>query len=132
MRTVFFSTLLLAALTGQAATRVTLLHFSDYHSHALPFYTDEGERGGVARAIGFLRREKRAGALIFNGGGRLSVDALVARLAAMPSPRPQGDALGWGLVLLVSGPVVAMLLPLPGALMAAAGVVPLLGRRWLR
>ncbi|QSX76281.1 DoxX family protein [Lysobacter arenosi] len=70
--------------------------------------------------------------LIFNGAGRLSVDALVARLAAMPSPRPQGDALGWGLVLLVSGPVVAMLLPLPGALMAAAGVLPLLGRRWLR
>ncbi len=70
--------------------------------------------------------------LIFNGAGRLSVDALVARLAAMPSPRPQGDALGWGLVLLVGGPVVAMLLPLPGALITAAGVLPLLGRRWLR
>jgi putative oxidoreductase len=68
--------------------------------------------------------------LIFNGAGRLSVDALVARLA-MPSPQPRGDAQGWGMVLLVSGPVVAMLLPLPGALMAAAGV-PLLARRWLR
>ncbi len=68
--------------------------------------------------------------LIFNGAGRLSVDALVARLAAMPSPRPQGDAIGWGVVLLVSGPVVAMLMPLPGALISAAGVLTLLPRRW--
>ncbi|MFC3814047.1 DoxX family protein [Lysobacter sp. GCM10012299] len=69
--------------------------------------------------------------LIFNGAGRLSVDALFARLAAMPSPRPQGDVLGWGMVLLVSGPVVAMLLPLPGALISAAGAMTLLARRWL-
>lgn len=69
--------------------------------------------------------------LIFNGAGRLSVDALIARLASQSPPRPQGDALGWGLVLLVSGPVVAMLLPMPGLLISAAGLLllPLAARR---
>jgi 5'-nucleotidase/UDP-sugar diphosphatase len=48
---------------------VTLLHFSDYHSHALPFYSEEREsQGGIARAIGYLKREKQRGALVFNGG----------------------------------------------------------------
>lgn len=56
-------------------TTVTMFHFSDYHSHALPFYTDEGERGGIARAIGYLRRQKRAGALVFNGGDTINKGA---------------------------------------------------------
>lgn len=51
---------------------MTLLHFSDYHSHALPFYTEAGVRGGIARAIGFLQREKRAGALVFSGGDMIN------------------------------------------------------------
>lgn len=60
--------LLLFALPLGADTNVTLLHFSDYHSHALPFYTDDGERGGIARAIAYLAREKSRGALVFSGG----------------------------------------------------------------
>lgn len=64
--------LLLLALPLSAQSTVTLLHFSDYHSHALPFYTDEGERGGIARAIGYLRREKRKGALVFSGGDTIN------------------------------------------------------------
>ena len=54
-------------------TQVTLLHFSDYHSHALPFYSEgrEGE-GGIARVIGYLRREKRRGALVFSGGDMIN------------------------------------------------------------
>jgi 5'-nucleotidase/UDP-sugar diphosphatase len=67
--------LLFAALPLGAETTVTLLHFSDYHSHALPFYTDEGERGGVARAIRYLAREKRRGALVFNGGDTINKGA---------------------------------------------------------
>lgn len=58
-----------------AATTVTLLHFSDYHSHALPFYTDQGERGGIARAIGYLEGQKRAGALVFSGGDMVNKGA---------------------------------------------------------
>jgi len=67
--------LLFLALPLAAETRVTLLHFSDYHSHALPFYTDEGERGGIARAIGYLKAEKRRGALVFNGGDTMNIGA---------------------------------------------------------
>lgn len=60
-------------MPAAAATKVTLLHFSDYHSHALPFYAEEGERGGIARAIGFLRAQKRAGALVFSGGDTMNI-----------------------------------------------------------
>ncbi|HEX2120980.1 MAG TPA: metallophosphoesterase [Thermoanaerobaculia bacterium] len=67
--------LLLAASAAGAETNVTLLHFSDYHSHALPFYTEEGERGGIARAVAYLKREKRRGALVFSGGDTVNKGA---------------------------------------------------------
>lgn len=67
--------ILLAALPLAAQTKVTLFHFSDYHSHALPFYTDEGDRGGLARAIGFLAKQKRRGALVFSGGDTINKGA---------------------------------------------------------
>ena len=67
-----FLLVLLLALPLAADTTVTLLHVSDYHSHALPFYTEDGERGGIARAIGYLRREKRRGALVFSGGDTIN------------------------------------------------------------
>jgi 5'-nucleotidase / UDP-sugar diphosphatase len=68
--------LILILLAGPLrAAEVTLLHFSDYHSHALPFYTDAGERGGIARAIGYLEREKRRGALVFSGGDTINKGA---------------------------------------------------------
>jgi 5'-nucleotidase len=73
MKTVFL--FLLFALPLCADSTVTLLHFSDYHSHALPFYTDEGERGGIARAVGYLRAQKRAGALVFSGGDTVNKGA---------------------------------------------------------
>jgi 5'-nucleotidase/UDP-sugar diphosphatase len=67
--------LLVLALPLRAETTVALLHFSDYHSHALPFFADEGERGGIARAIGYLRSEKKKGALVFNGGDMVNKGA---------------------------------------------------------
>lgn len=52
-----------------AAIAVTLLQFSDYHSHAVPFYAEEGAgRGGIARAAGYLASQKKRGALVFSGG----------------------------------------------------------------
>ena len=66
--------LLFLALPLGAQT-VTLLHLSDYHSHALPFYTDEGMRGGIARAIWYLRGWKRDGALVFSGGDTINKGA---------------------------------------------------------
>ncbi|MEA2165270.1 MAG: 5-nucleotidase / UDP-sugar diphosphatase [Thermoanaerobaculia bacterium] len=54
-------------------TRVVLLHFSDYHSHAQPFFSEGREaQGGIARAIGYLKREKRDGALVFSGGDMIN------------------------------------------------------------
>jgi 5'-nucleotidase / UDP-sugar diphosphatase len=59
----------------RAATTITLLHFSDYHSHAQPFYSEGSMKGGVARAIGFLERHKRDGALVFIGGDMMNKGA---------------------------------------------------------
>jgi 5'-nucleotidase / UDP-sugar diphosphatase len=75
MRAVLLLALLLSFPLHAAETTVTLFHFSDYHSHALPFYTEEGERGGVARAIGFLKQQKRRGALVFSGGDTVNQGA---------------------------------------------------------
>jgi 5'-nucleotidase len=69
----FFALLFCCAAASARTTRVTLLHFSDYHSHALPFYSEgRQEQGGIARAIGYLRAEKRRGALIFSGGDTIN------------------------------------------------------------
>jgi len=68
-RPLFFSLLFVCAAAHGRTIRVTLLQFSDYHSHALPFYSEGREgQGGIARAIGYLRKEKRNGALVFSGG----------------------------------------------------------------
>jgi 5'-nucleotidase / UDP-sugar diphosphatase len=65
--------LLLLAFPALADEKtVTLFHFSDYHSHAIPFYTDDGERGGIARAIGYLKQQKRRGALVLSGGDTIN------------------------------------------------------------
>jgi 5'-nucleotidase len=64
--------LLLAFPVPAAEKTVTLFHFSDYHSHALLFYTDDGERGGIARAIGYLKQQKGRGALVFSGGDTIN------------------------------------------------------------
>lgn len=64
---------IILALPLRAATTVTILHFSDYHSHALPFYSeDRVDQGGIARAVAYLRREKRRGALVFSGGDMIN------------------------------------------------------------
>jgi 5'-nucleotidase len=56
-----------------AATDVTLLHFSDYHSHALPFYSEgREEQGGIARAVGYLRRAHDRGAVVLSGGDMIN------------------------------------------------------------
>jgi 5'-nucleotidase / UDP-sugar diphosphatase len=61
--------LLFCASTQAASQTVTILHFSDYHSHAVSFYDDGREgQGGIARAAGYLRQQKRKGALVFSGG----------------------------------------------------------------
>ena len=72
---VLLGLLLLVAAPAFAQT-VTLLHFSDYHSHALPFYSEgRPEQGGLARAAGYLARQKKNGALVFSGGDMMNKGA---------------------------------------------------------
>jgi 5'-nucleotidase/UDP-sugar diphosphatase len=69
----FLSLLFVCAMAHARTTHVTLLHFSDYHSHALPFYSEGREgQGGIARAIGYLRAQKQHGALVFSGGDMMN------------------------------------------------------------
>jgi 5'-nucleotidase/UDP-sugar diphosphatase len=68
--------ILLLCGAASAQVNVTLVHFADYHSHAVPFYSEEREdQGGIARAIGYLQRQKRHGALVFSGGDMINKGA---------------------------------------------------------
>lgn len=69
----FVLLILFVARAAYSATTITLLHFSDYHSHALPFYSeDKPSQGGIARAIGYMKREHARGALVFSGGDMIN------------------------------------------------------------
>ena len=73
LRPLCFALLFLWASAQAREVRVTLLHFSDYHSHAVPFYDDGRDgQGGIARAIGYLRQQKKNGAIIFSGGDMIN------------------------------------------------------------
>ncbi|MEM8534230.1 MAG: 5'-nucleotidase C-terminal domain-containing protein [Chloroflexota bacterium] len=54
---------------------ITLLHFSDYHGQATPFYTEgQSNVAGLARAIAYLRPyAEDPNTLIFNGGDVMSL-----------------------------------------------------------
>ncbi|MEA2569600.1 MAG: 5-nucleotidase / UDP-sugar diphosphatase [Acidobacteriota bacterium] len=73
MKRILFVAALLVPAIAAAQTTVTLLQFSDYHSHALPFYSESrAHQGGIARAIGYLKREKSQGAFVFSGGDMIN------------------------------------------------------------
>lgn len=57
-----------------ARTSVTILSFADYHSHAVPFWSEgQPRQGGVARAVAFLRAARqRGGTLVVSGGDMLN------------------------------------------------------------
>ena len=76
MRRLVTLLLTFAAVPLSAGTTLTLLHFSDYHSHAVPFYSEgRPDQGGIARALGYLEHEKSHGALVFNGGDMMNKGA---------------------------------------------------------
>lgn len=59
---------------AQQTTAVTLLHFSDYHSHAVPFYSEgQDDTAGIARAMAYLKGfADDPNALIFSGGDMMN------------------------------------------------------------
>src|SRR4029079_4797849 len=66
-----------APAAAQGRTTITLLHFSDYHSHAVPFYS-EGQAGsaGIARLIAYLQPYANdPNSLIFSGGDMMNLGA---------------------------------------------------------
>lgn len=72
--------LLLAALSvapaaAQSRSTATLLHFSDYHSHALPFYAEgQADTAGIARLIAYLQPYANdPDSLILSGGDTMNL-----------------------------------------------------------
>lgn len=66
--------------------------------------------------------------LFFLGAGKLSLDALIGRMVRIGETRPFVDMIGWGLTLMALGLPIAMLLPLPGLVLAGLGVALLVLR----
>jgi 5'-nucleotidase len=63
------------SLNGESQT-LTLLHFSDYHSNAMPTHDDAGQdTGGIARAISYLKSQDGRDTLIFSGGDMMNKGA---------------------------------------------------------
>ncbi|MGD9047959.1 MAG: bifunctional UDP-sugar hydrolase/5'-nucleotidase [Anaerolineae bacterium] len=80
MKRLMLSVMVLALLlpvvpvTAQETTTVTMVHFSDYHSHALPFYSEgQDNTAGIARAVAYLKpMADDPNTLIFNGGDTIN------------------------------------------------------------
>src|SRR5262245_8484643 len=66
--------LLAAATAAPPSPTLTVIGFSDYHSHALLFRSERRDgQGGIARAIAYLREARSRGpALVLSGGDMLS------------------------------------------------------------
>lgn len=69
--------------------------------------------------------------LVLQGGGRLSLDAVIAARSAQGRREPVQDLQAWGIVCLVLGLPLAMLLPTLGIGLAIAGVLLLTADRLL-
>ncbi len=63
------------ASAQEATTTITLLHFSDYHSHAIPFYSEgANNQAGIARTIAYIKAQRQANRnlLVLSGGDMLN------------------------------------------------------------
>ncbi len=59
-----------------AESKVTLLHFSDYHSHAVPFFAEHSpDQAGIARAVAYAKnlRATAKNVLVLGGGDMLNL-----------------------------------------------------------
>ena len=60
---------------AQSRASVTLLHFSDYHSHAVPLYSEgQADTAGIGRLFAYLQPYANdPNALIFSGGDTMNL-----------------------------------------------------------
>ena len=70
--------------------------------------------------------------LILQGGGRLSLDALLGARLGLLRETPAGGLTGWGLFVAVFGATLSILLPLFGGLLVLTGAAMLVASWWLR
>jgi 5'-nucleotidase len=63
------------ARSGSPGRTVTLVSFSDYHSHAVPFYSEgRPDQAGIARAIAYFKAAKsRPDTVIVSGGDMMNL-----------------------------------------------------------
>ncbi len=67
-----------ARSAAPASTAVTILAFSDYHSHAVHFYSEGApDQAGIARAIAYLKAQQKAdpNLLVLSGGDMMNKGA---------------------------------------------------------
>ncbi|WNG42856.1 bifunctional metallophosphatase/5'-nucleotidase [Archangium minus] len=64
-----------ACQTTQPDVVVTLLGTSDYHSHAVPFYSEgKHDQAGIARAMAYFKKARQTpGTLVISGGDTLNL-----------------------------------------------------------
>ncbi len=62
------------SVQAQQDNSITLIHFSDYHSHAVPFYAEgQANTAGIARVLAYLKpRAEDPRTLIFSGGDTMN------------------------------------------------------------
>jgi 5'-nucleotidase / UDP-sugar diphosphatase len=68
--------MLVPGASAVTETEVTVIHFSDYHSHALPFYSEGNQnQAGLARAIGYLKQAKatQPNPILVSGGDMMNL-----------------------------------------------------------
>ncbi len=67
--------LAVAPVAAQSRASVTMLHFSDYHSHAVPFYAEgQADTAGIGRLIAYLQPYANdPNSLIFSGGDTMNL-----------------------------------------------------------
>jgi putative oxidoreductase len=70
--------------------------------------------------------------LILQGGGRLSLDALLGARLGLLRETSAGGLTGWGLFVAVFGATLSILLPLFGGLLVLTGAAMLVASWWLR
>jgi 5'-nucleotidase len=66
----------LFAQTSGSGTTITLIDFSDYHSHAVPFYSEgQQNQAGIARTIAYLKSQKQSvqNLMIISGGDTMNL-----------------------------------------------------------